>query len=305
LDVTAADVFARVGGAGARDRQGAFTFTNVPPGKYVVRIVDYPALVWPNMSSLGTWTMGAPHALVPDGDTMWADVPISVTDHDVTDIPVVLQRAARLSGRIVFEDAPVQQPPGDAPIFLMRADGHAYGDMPFGVSEASGAFHTIGVPPGPYALVALQAIMSPFNWRMASVLLSGRNVANSTFDIGATDIIDVVVTMRLRVSTLSGYVRDSSGASRSDSSLYIFSTDRSVWRPRVIPSMTGVPREIRTNRQGAYSVELLDGDYYVVATGERLKDWQTPDNLVELAKTATRISIAPGERKTEDISIRH
>jgi hypothetical protein len=52
-------------------------------------------------------------------------------------------------------------------------------------------------------------------------------------------------------------------------------------------------------------VELLDGDYYVVATGERLKDWQTPDNLVELAKTATRISIAPGERKTEDISIRH
>jgi hypothetical protein len=304
FDLAATDVFARVGGAGARDRQGAFTFTNVPPGKYVVRIVDHPGPPAPSVTSLGVFTMGALHAPVPEGDTMWADVPVSVTDHDVTDIPVVLQRAARVSGRIVFDDAPVPQPLEDAPIYLVRADGRAYGDLPFGVSEPSGAFHTIGVPPGPYALIAFPSVMSPFNWRLSSVQLGGRNVADSTFDIGTTDITDVVVTMRLRVSTLSGYVRDSSGAPRSDTSLFIFSTDRSLWRPQLIPPMTGVPREVRPNRQGAYRVELLDGDYYVVATAERPKNWQTPESLAEFAKTGTRITMVPRETKTLDVVIR-
>ena len=97
---------------------------------------------------------------------MWAEAPVTVTDHDVTDVPVMLTKAARLSGRIVFEDAVGQQAPGDAPIILMRADGRDYGDMPFGVSETDGAFRPIGVPPGPHALVALPALTSSIRWRM-------------------------------------------------------------------------------------------------------------------------------------------
>jgi len=305
FDVAATDVFARVGGAGARDRQGAFTFTNVPPGKYVVRIVDYPGPTWPNIASLGYWIMSAPHAPVPEGDTMWADVPVSVTDHDVTDLPIVLQKAARLSGRIVFEDAPVPQPPGDAPIFLVRADGRYYGETSFGVSEASGDFHTIGVPAGPYVLMAFPSISNPLGWRLSSVQIGGRNVADSAFEMGAADITDVVVTMRLRASTLSGYVRDSSGAPRSDTALFVFSTDRSLWRPQLIPPRTSVPREVRPNRQGVYRIELLDGEYYVVATAEWPKNWQTPESLAELAKTATRVSIAPRETKSLDVTIRY
>jgi hypothetical protein len=73
----------------------------------------------------------------------------------------------------------------------------------------------------------------------------------------------------------------------------------------LIPPRTSVPREVRPNRQGAYRIELLDGEYYVVATAEWPKNWQTPESLAELAKTATRVSIAPRETKSLDVTIRY
>jgi hypothetical protein len=133
--------------------------------------------------------------------------------------------------------------------------------------------------------------------------LDHRNVFDSAFDVGTSDIQDVVVTMRLRMFTLSGNVRDASGALRSDTSLYIFSTNRSPLAPEIIPSMAGVPREIRPNRHGAYSTELPDGDYYVAAVADHVAGWSAPEKLAELAKIATRISVAPGETKSIDFVI--
>ena len=295
---------AQVGGAGASDRQGAFTFTNVPPGKYVVRIVDYPRLVGPNLvRSLGGLTVGFPRAPVPDVDTMWAEVPVAVTDHDVADVPVMLTRAARLSGRIVFEDAAVQQPPGDAPIMLMRTDGREYGDMPFGVSEPDGAFRTVGVPPGPHASSRWRRLTGSVRWRTASVLLDHRNVFDSAFDVGTADIENVVVTMRLRMCTLSGNVRDASGALRSDASLYIFSTNRSPLAREIIPSMAGVPREIRPNRHGVYSTELPDGDNDVVAVAYYVDGWSATEKL-ESSRRSRRELDRLAKQKSIDLVIR-
>jgi hypothetical protein len=187
----------------------------------------------------------------------------------------------------------------------MRADSREYGDMPFGVSETNGAFRTVGVPPGPYTLIALPAPFGgPTHWRMASALVGGRNVADTQFEIGDTDVTDVLVTMRLRVGTLSGTVRDASGALRADTSLYIFSADRERWKPPSFMWVSGVPREIRPNRHGAYTAELIDGEYYVAATTDHRASWRTPETLAELAKTATKISLAAGEQKSIDVTVR-
>ena len=69
--------------------------------------------------------------------------------------------------------------------------------------------------------------------------------------------------------------------------------------------VTAVPREIRPNRHGAYRTEIVAGEYYVVASTEARADWDAPKSLAELANTATRITITAGERKTQDITIRH
>jgi hypothetical protein len=64
------------------------------------------------------------------------------------------------------------------------------------------------------------------------------------------------------------------------------------------------PREFRPNQHGYYHTELLPGEYYVAAGTDAIADWQTPDKLGELAKGATKISIAPGEQKALDVMIR-
>ncbi|HKW02214.1 MAG TPA: carboxypeptidase regulatory-like domain-containing protein [Vicinamibacterales bacterium] len=305
FDVAVADAFAQVGGNGARDRGGAFTLTNVPPGHYVIRVVAFPNLGGSNVVSSSGIAIGSPRAPVPLVDTLWAEMPVTVTDHDVLDLPVTLQRAARLSGRMDFEDAPGKQVLEDAPVFLVRTDSRQYGDMPFGVTEADGTFRTVGVPPGPYALLALPPLGPAFSatgWRMASVLVNGRDVADHAFDVGTTDIADVLVTLR-RLASLSGFVRDASGAARGDTSLYIFTADRTRWDPQGLPPTT-TPREFRPNQRGHYHSELLPGDYYVAAGTDALADWLTPEKLAELAKTATKISVAPGEQKTLDVVIR-
>ena len=164
------------------------------------------------MRSLGGLTVGFPRAPVPDVDTMWAEVPVAVTDHDVADVPVMLtqgrppERTDRVRGRRRATS------PGDAPIMLMRTDGREYGDMPFGVSEPDGTFRTVGVPPGPYALVALAATHRLRTLAHGSrCCWTSRNVFDSAFDVGTADIQDVVVTVRLRMCTLSGNVRDGVG----------------------------------------------------------------------------------------------
>lgn len=254
--VAETSVFANVGGAGARDQQGAFAFTHVPPGKYVVRIVDYPALGGPNVVGPNGLRIGLPRTPMPAVDTMWAEVPVTVTDRDVTDLPVTLRKAARLSGRVVFDPAFGKQTPGDAPIILIPADAREDDDLPFGVSDADGTFRTVAVPPGPYTLIALSSVQGPTDWRMTSVSMGGREVADLPIDIGTADITDVVVTMRRPLGTLTGVVRDDARAPQPDASLYIFSTDRSRWLRSRLPSITGAPREIRPNRHGNYRTEV-------------------------------------------------
>ena len=305
FDVADTDAYPQVGGNGARDRGGAFTLTNVPPGKYLLRVVDYPRLAGPSaVSSFGRLTLGFPREPVPLVDTLWAEMPVTVTDHDVTDLPATLQRAARLTGRVVFDDASVNQTPGDAPVILLRTDGRDDGDRPYGFTEADGTFRTVGVPPGRYALVALPPpnAIAATTWRMASTLMNGHDLIDRSFDVGTTDISDVVVTLR-QVTTISGTVRDASGAPRPDASLYVFSTDRTRWDPQGLPPTT-TPWGFRPNQHGQYHTAVPPGEYYVAAGTEALGEWQTPEKLAELAKTATRISIASGEQKALDIAIR-
>ena len=62
------------------------------------------------------------------------------------------------------------------------------------IAALDGSFSTMGLPPGQYALV-----MWRFNdlgpWHIGKITLDGRDVTNTNFEVGASDIQNVVITM--------------------------------------------------------------------------------------------------------------
>src|SRR5262249_26844499 len=107
------------------DAAGRFTFLGVPQGNYTLKAQKNarPGAGGPlvtsivrgadGQTSMMTYVTGSTQTLlngVPTdftigagADTMWAQVPVSVGDQDVTGLGVTLRQGLRASGRIVFE----------------------------------------------------------------------------------------------------------------------------------------------------------------------------------------------------------
>jgi hypothetical protein len=65
-------------------------------------------------------------------------------------------------------------------------------------------------------------------------------------------------------------------------------------------------RSLRANETGVYSVRGVPaGDYYLVAVPDAdIGDFPDPRMLDTLAGVATRVSMAPSERKTQDLVVK-
>ena len=89
---------------------GSFALIGVPPGEYRLVVLRF----------------GRPANYLGEGEfadfnrrTLWADVPVSVTDNDVTSLVVPLADGAPVQGRVVFEGTP---PPAAAKRGGAKAD---------------------------------------------------------------------------------------------------------------------------------------------------------------------------------------
>src|SRR5690606_28750145 len=96
------------------DAAGRFTFLGVPSGRYDVRAMKIPprpvstTSTAPVVIRTGTSTTmigGGSSAPLPISDepTLWANVPVSVGESDVTDLSVMMGAGARLSGSLAFD----------------------------------------------------------------------------------------------------------------------------------------------------------------------------------------------------------
>ncbi len=151
---------------------GQFTMDGVPAGDYRLRV-----LVTPQMPMV-THGVAALRSL-PQEPTLWGDVPITVTDRDVS-VDLDLRPGVRLGGSVTFEGG---QPPSaeelaQRAIVLERA-GDPDADLR-GLYLSPSAFTTIQVPPGQYLLRPL----IPQGWHLKGILASGRDVTDAPIDIG-------------------------------------------------------------------------------------------------------------------------
>jgi hypothetical protein len=114
------------------------------------------------------------------------------------------------------------------------------------------------------------------------------------------NIAGVVITFTDHPSEVSGLLQAATGAPASDYFLIVFAADKALW--------TSKSRRIamaRPGTTGEYSVRNLPpGDYFVAAVTDATENqWFDPAFLDTLIATATRITLAEGEKKTHNLRI--
>ena len=299
------------------DSSGAFTFLGVPSGSYVIRVLKMPPRpVTPSSMTTviqtGTSTImsgGGPTAPppIPDDPTLWARVPVSVGDRDATGVTVTLAPGARISGTVAFEGTTPK--PTTAQLRLVnvqvdQADARTTTSNQFtlgrGVVDANGQFKTYQFGPGRYVIRASGVLPG---WTFKGATREGRDVSDSPLELNGEDITNVVVTFTDRPTELSGTAHDGKGPDAS-ATVLVFPRQTALWTDH-----GPTPRRFRSTRvasDGTYRlVNLPADDYLVVAIGTVVPpDWMDPKFLQKVAALATPVSLADGEKKSQDVETR-
>lgn len=301
------------------DRNGRFTFLNVPLGDYVIdargTTTEYMSdgssqSAPPSPGLVSSWGGGFPVSVGPPGtgvrtdshtagDRYWARLNVTADGRDVNDLVVVLRPTVALEGRYVYVGR--SQPP-NPPWFPIRVEP-ANGDPALGtptqnlLRDEDGAFRFEGLLPGEYLIRAPGSGSNP--WIVKSVMSGGVDHTNTPFSASlGHDIEGIVITFTDDSSTLTGSVHDPAGAAVPRAAVIVFPVDRTKWANYGLR-----PDRIKTTRltnAGTYRLTLLPaGEYFVVAVDEAQElRWQDPAFLEVAARTATRVSLAWGETTT-------
>ncbi|HEX5070603.1 MAG TPA: carboxypeptidase-like regulatory domain-containing protein [Vicinamibacterales bacterium] len=300
---------------------GGFTFRRVPPGRYVVRVVEFPSTGAVSggtivtqltlAASLGMTRTGSPTmplAPMAPEPTWWGDASVTVGDSAVTGVSVAIQKGARLRGTLAFEGTGAKPTPEgllQSAIGVVAPDGRRLPGFQMARLERDSTFVTVGLPPGTYALVPLAGVQSlsggpatwPDTWTSIRTSIAGQDQPGELIHLGNDDLT-VSLTLSETPTMLSGMVTDASGTPYPDASVYIFRSDRRLWT-------AGAPsREVRPNRHGRYRADLPPGEYFVIASKQAAALWMEASSLEKLAASATLVRLSRGDKIAQDLSAR-
>jgi uncharacterized protein (DUF2141 family) len=272
---------------------GNFSLSGVPPGNYTLAVRGPTPARAPGPSRASP---------VASQSTLWAMAEISVDGQDVSGVTLTLQPGMTLSGRIQFEGT--SPPPDLSRLRVNLIAVQAPGEVNLGVAaispDTSGAFTLVGVTPGRYRLTA--AIPSPRPdtiWQLKSSTVNGRDTLDSPIDFRqSTD--DAVITFTDKVSELSGLVQDSAGRPVPEYHVIVFASDKTYWTPQ-----SRRIRSVRPSADGKYTISNLPpGEYSIAAvTDIEPGEWYDPSLLDRFSRSAIKVAIAEGEKKTQDLKL--
>lgn len=295
------------GSTSRTDSRGGFTLQGVTPGDYT--IVARSLAAGGPAAPAGRAGGAAPRP------TSWAEQVVSVSGTDVKGLSLRLQPGLTVSGRVVFEGSTA--PPSDlSRIRISLGPGPSGGTTVIvgsssAVVSGDATFSLTGATPGRYRLLGSVPGTSPpapgasgpptSTWTLKSVVANGVETLDTAFEVGTTDLAGVVVTFTDHPTELSGSLLDSNGKPAPGYWVVTFTTDRTMW--------TSGSRRVRTARpdaRGQYRVVgLPPGEYYMVAlTDLDPGDLSDASFFEQLAAASFKITLAEGEKKTQDLKLR-
>jgi hypothetical protein len=233
---------------------------------------------------------------------------VSVNGEDVTGVRLTPLLAVTVAGRLLFDDPAAAQTlkPSNFRPLVQQFDPDAVpigpagpnlaptgDDFTFELRTNSGRI-SLNIPP---TLTA--GMKTP--WRIKAVRVSGRDVTDSGFDVGAGDVTGVEIELTARQQTVAGIVTDARGAAVKDYLVVILAQDPSL-------RTSALNRYFATARAGDdggfKTTSLPPGQYFAIAL-----DWadpmelQNPDVLEGLSRQASAFTVGPGETRTLDLKL--
>lgn len=163
--------------------------------------------------------------------------------------------------------------------------------------DANGRFVVPSLSPGRYRLSAGGAP----GWFVESANVAGVDVLDFPFEVKANQhVTGVTITLTDRQTELTGVIVDNRNQPVVDYTLLIFPSDQKCW--------SGPSRRIQTTRPGTdgrYTIRNLPPGDYKIATLLDIEPGAVQDAafLQQVESATMRITLAPGEKKTQDIRL--
>ena len=259
-------------------RDGAFQFTSVAPGRYILN-------VRPNN--------------MPVTGIEFASMPLVVGPEDLDNVMVTTSLGATARGVIVTDDGSA---PGFKPSQVQVMANPAepmtmmFGNGPSKVNDDY-SFELSGLADRRL----IRASAGP-GWFLKSVLQGGDDVTDSGLEfMPGRSIEDLQITMTQKTTELSGLVTDDRNRPVVDSTVVIFPANRERW--------TYLSRYLRTTRpdtEGRYNVRSLPpGEDYLIIAVQNLESGQggDPEFLARAREEAKTLTLNEGETKAVDIKL--
>jgi len=259
---------------------GSFTIPDVPPGDYVLTVSR-------------SETEGSPEV---------AQIPVTVDGSDLENISLVGSGGGTVSGHVVTDEAGLdlhavrvtigpffRGQPSPAVVGTFRNGG-------FSLVTDDGAFAAKHV----FGRSRFQ-INLPSGWIVKSITHSGREIADSSFELASgEEWNDVEVRVTKRSGTITGDIVNDQNAPVVEGTVVLFSTDNQKWF-----DSTRYVRATRPNQQGQWRVTgLPEGEYFVAAVDYvENGEWNDPEYLTSLRDVAAKLSVSEAGSATAHLKI--
>jgi protocatechuate 3,4-dioxygenase beta subunit len=276
------------------DAQGKFSFPPMPPGTYAI-LARGGTPTRPSAPAGGS-------AAAAGTPLLWAQVDVVLDGQDIVDIALTLLPGMTVSGRVQFDGT--SAPPDLTRVRVNLSPVQSGNEATLGVQpvavDATGRFAFNGVTPGRYRLMAtIPGARPDQGWTPRSAVVNGVDTLDTPFDLKPMQhVADAVITFTDRLTEISGLVQDEAGRPAPDYFIVAFASDSHHWTP---PSRRVT--SVRPSADGRYSVRNLPpGDYLIAALLDvEPGEWQDPAFLQPLVGASIKVTLAEGEKKTQDL----
>jgi len=269
---------------------GAFSFTNVPPGAYTLEAhADVPMA---DPAPLQPGQRPPPPVMTP----LWASVEVFVSGQPISNVTLEMAHGMNVSGRVVTEGA----------VDLSRVTvtalpaGPMFGEfsIPAAKVEADGRFTITGVVPGRYRIGLARGSTGAV---IKSAVFSGSDTLDFPMEVKpGVDVVGGLLTAVPRFAEISGLLQDAASKPVPGFTVIVFPLDPRFWTPS--------SRRIQAARpttDGRFTLRNLPaGEYRLAAvTDVETGEWFDPAFLRTLMSSAVAVTLTEGERKEQPLRI--